>query len=57
MEIIFYRILHLELNVDLKVFKEPKLDLIQQLHDMREKGATPEEFGLAIQLIQKLQCK
>ena len=25
-------------------------DLIQQLHDMREKGATPEEFGLAIQL-------
>ena len=26
------------------------VDLIQQLHDMREKGATPEEFGLAIQL-------
>ena len=26
------------------------VDLIKQLHDMRDKGATPEDFGLAIQL-------
>ena len=26
------------------------IDLINQLHDMRDKGATPEDFGLAIQL-------
>lgn len=26
------------------------IDLIEQLHEMRDKGATPEDFGLAIQL-------
>lgn len=30
--------------------QDATLDLIKQLHDMKEKGATPEEFGLAIQL-------